>query len=58
MYVNEMVVKSTKEDCHLDDLQETFETLCLYDMKLNCSEAKHLQGKKMLIIIQNAKESL
>ena len=29
------LVKSKKEDRHLDDIQETFETLCLYDMKLN-----------------------
>ena len=34
MYVDGLV-KSKKEDRHLDDIQETFETLCLYDMKLN-----------------------
>lgn len=30
-----MLVKSKREDHHLDDLWETFETLCLYDMKFN-----------------------
>ena len=33
--MDDMLVKSAKEDCHLDDLRETFETLRLYDMKLN-----------------------
>ena len=33
--MDDMLVKSTKEDRHLDDLRETFETLHLYDMKLN-----------------------
>ena len=35
MYVDDMLVKSMRETGHLDDLQETFKTLCLYDMKLN-----------------------
>ena len=35
MYMDNMLVKSAKEDHHLEDLQETFETLHLYDMKLN-----------------------
>ena len=30
-----MLVKSAREASHLDNLQETFETLHLYDMKLN-----------------------
>ena len=38
MYIDNMLVKSTKEDRHLDDLQETFETLHLYNMKLNPSK--------------------
>lgn len=38
MYVDDTLVKSTNEDHHLDDLQKTFETLCLYDMKLNPSK--------------------
>ena len=33
-----MLVKSVKEDSHLDDLQEMFDTLCHYDMKLNPSK--------------------
>ena len=35
VYVDDMLVKSKREDHHLDDLWETFEALCLYDMKLN-----------------------
>ena len=35
VYVDDMLVKFTNEDCHLDELQETFETLCLYNTKLN-----------------------
>ena len=35
VYVDDMLVKSAKEVNHLDDLRETFYTLCLYDMKLN-----------------------
>ena len=35
IYVDDMLVKSKKEDRHLDDLQETFKTLHIYDMKLN-----------------------
>ena len=38
VYVDDMLVKSAKESSHLDDLQETFETLRLYDMKLNPSK--------------------
>ena len=38
MYVDDKLVKSKNEDHHLDDLQETFETLHLYDMKLNPSK--------------------
>ena len=30
-----MLVKSESKVGHLDDLRETFNTLCLYDMKLN-----------------------
>jgi len=35
VYVDDMLVKSMKEDCYLDNFRETFETLRLYDMKLN-----------------------
>jgi len=30
-----MLVKIRQEDDHLDDLKETFDTLCFYNMKLN-----------------------
>ena len=30
-----MLVKRKRQEHHLDDLWETFETLCLYNMKLN-----------------------
>ena len=33
-----MVVKSVREDDHLNDLQETFDTLRSYNMKLNSSK--------------------
>ena len=35
VYVNNMLVKSLREDDHLDDLQETFDTLWSYNMKMN-----------------------
>lgn len=35
MYVDNMLIKSKREDHRLDDLREAFETLLLYDMKLN-----------------------
>ena len=35
VYVDDMLVKSLREDDHLDDLRETFDTLWLYNMKLN-----------------------
>ena len=35
VYVEDMLVKSTREDDHLDDLKETFNTLRSYNMKLN-----------------------
>ena len=38
VYVNNMLVKSLDEGSHLDDLQETFETLKRYKMKLNPSK--------------------
>ena len=33
-----MLVKSIKEDDHLDDLKETFNTLRSYNMKLNLNK--------------------
>ena len=38
VYVDEMLVKSLREDDHLIDLQETFDTLQTYNMKLNPSK--------------------
>ena len=38
VYVNDMLVKSLRENDHLDDLQETFDTLRSYNMKLNPSK--------------------
>ena len=38
VYVDNMLVKSRKEDDHLDDLKETFDTLRSYNMKLNPSK--------------------
>ena len=35
VYVDDMLVKSLCENDHLDDLQETFNTFRLYNMKLN-----------------------
>ena len=34
VYVDDMLVKSKKEENHLDDLKETFNTLRQYSMKL------------------------
>ena len=35
VYMDDMLVKSIREDDHLDNLKETFDTLCSYNMKLN-----------------------
>ena len=35
VYVDDMLVKSLRENDHLNDLQETFDTLRSYNMKLN-----------------------
>ena len=35
VYVDNMLVKSLQEDEHLSNLQETFDTLWAYNMKLN-----------------------
>ena len=34
VYIDDMLVKSIREDDHLNDLQETFDTLRSYNMKL------------------------
>ena len=38
VYVDDMLVKSLHENDHLNDLQETFDTLRSYNMKLNPSK--------------------
>ena len=38
VYVDDMLVKSQDEGKHLDDMQETFDTLRQYHMKLNPSK--------------------
>ena len=38
VYIDDMLVKSQREDDHLEDLMETFNTLCFYNMKLNPSK--------------------
>ena len=35
VYVDDMLVKSRREEDHLEDLRETFNTLHSYNMKLN-----------------------
>ena len=35
VYVDDMLVKSKREEDHLEDLKETFDTLRSYNMKLN-----------------------
>ena len=38
VYVDDMLVKSLRENDHLNNLQETFDTLRSYNMKLNPSK--------------------
>ena len=38
VYVDDMLVKSVRDNDHLSDLQETFDTLRSYNMKLNPSK--------------------
>ena len=38
VYVDDMLMKSVRENDHLNDLQETFNTLRSYNMKLNPSK--------------------
>ena len=38
VYVDDMLVKSQDEESHVNDLQETFDTLQQYNMKLNPSK--------------------
>ena len=38
VYVDDMLIKSKREEDHLDDFKETFNTLKQYSMKLNLSK--------------------
>ena len=38
VYIDDMLVKSRREEDHLDNLKETFDTLYSYNMKLNPSK--------------------
>ena len=38
VYINDMLVKSLREDEHLSNLQKIFDTLLTYNMKLNPSK--------------------
>ena len=38
VYIDDMLVKSRREEDHLKDLEETFITLCSYNMKHNPSK--------------------
>ena len=53
VYVDDMLVKSKEEDHHLNDLRETFETLCLYRVKLNPSKCMFgvLSGKFLSFMV-------
>ena len=49
VYVDDMLVKSQKEDDHLDDLMETFDTHRSYNMKLNLGKcAFRVTARKFL----------
>ena len=56
VYVDDMLVKSLDEGKHLDDLQETFDTLRQYNMKLNPSKCTfgvswfHIEELKKILI--------
>ena len=53
IYVDDMLVKSRKEDDYLDDLRETFNTLCSYNMKLNLGKCafRVMAGKFLRFIV-------
>ena len=53
VYVDDMLMKSRREEDHLDDLRETFDTLCSYNMKLNLGKCafKVMAGKFLGFIV-------
>ena len=50
VYVDDMLLKSLREDEHLGDLQETFDTLWVYNMKLNPNKCVRSNCGKILEI--------
>lgn len=50
VYVDNMLIKSKVADSHLDDFKETFDTLKMYQMKLN--PAKCVFGVSSSIFLQ------
>ena len=59
VYVDDMLVKSLDEEKHLDDLQETFDTLRQYNMKLNPNKcAFEISSGKFLFHIGELKQNL
>ena len=55
VYVDDILVKSIDEEKHLDDLQETFDTLRQYNMKLNLSKCAFgvLSGKYLGFMVSH-----
>ena len=55
VYVDDILVKSIDEEKHLDDLQETFDTLRRYNMKLNMSKCAFgvLSGKYLGFMVSH-----
>ena len=55
VYVDDILVKSIDEEKHLDDLQETFDTLRRYNMKLNLSKCAFgvLSGKYLGFMVSH-----
>ena len=55
VYVDDMLAKSLEEKKHLDNLQETFDTLRQYNMKLNLSKCAFgvLSGKFLEFMVSH-----
>ena len=52
VYVDNMLVKSQREDDYLDDLKETFDALHSYNMKLNPSKyAYGVMGRRPFVTV-------
>ena len=57
VYIDDMLVKTKEERNHLEDLQETFNTLCHYQMKLNPSKcAFRVSSGKFLGFMVSSKD--